>query len=111
MFTAKIPSILAVRPHTGTGQFGEDPQNPPPFPPTEAARRVPPEAWQQTVRPDSHGQDVVRYVAELDLGLAYGPPKAVRLIAATDDPTTLRADSPWDMITSLPVTEVSPAEV
>lgn len=111
LFAAKIPYILAVRPHTGTWQIVEDKENPPPFTPAEAASRVPPESWQKTVRPDSHGQELVRYVAELDLGLAYGPTKAVRLIAATDDPTTLRADATWYMITSVPLSEASPAEV
>ena len=66
--------------------------------------------WQRTVRLDSHGKELVRYVAELRLGTAYGPERLVRLIAATDDPVTLKPDSTWFMATNLPLAEASPVE-
>ncbi len=39
----------------------EDPQHPPAFTPAEAAQRLPQDAWQRTVRADSHGTELVRY--------------------------------------------------
>jgi hypothetical protein len=103
--------VLALRSNHGTWQLVEDEQNPPPFTPAEAARRAPREAWQRLVRKDTHGKDIVRYVAELSLGVAYGPTKPVRLIAATDDPEKLKADFTWYMATNLPITEASAIEV
>jgi SRSO17 transposase len=82
----KIGYVLALRPNQGTGQLVEDEANPPAFTPAEAARRAPRKAWQRLVRRDSPGKEVVRFVAELELGVAYGHPRPVRLIAATDDP-------------------------
>jgi hypothetical protein len=111
LYEAKIAYVLAVRPHHGTWQFVEDEANPPPFTPAEAARRAPPQGWQRHVRTDSHGQDLVRYVAELDLGIAYGPTRPVRLIAATADPDVLKDDATWYMTTNLPLSAVSAGEV
>jgi hypothetical protein len=67
--------------------------------------------WKRTGRRDSHGQDLVRYVAELDLGPAYGPTRPVRLVAATDDPQQLKADATWYLATNLPSGEASPTQV
>jgi hypothetical protein len=50
-------------------------------------------------------------VAELELGVASGPDQAVRLIAATQDPATLKPAATWYMATNLPAAEASPAEV
>jgi transposase len=66
---------------------------------------------QRVVRRDSHGKELVRSVAELELGSAYGPTQPVRLIAATDDPQQLKPDATWSMATNLPVAEASPAAV
>ena len=41
----------------------------------------------------------------------YGPPKGLRLIAATLDPATLKADNTWYLATTLPLEEVSSAQV
>jgi SRSO17 transposase len=111
LLTAKIGYVLALRPNKGTWQFVEDENTPPAFTPAEAARRAPRESWVRFVRRDSHGKEVVRFVAELELGMAYGPDKAVRLIAATDDPEKLKADFTWYMATNLPIAEATPAQV
>jgi SRSO17 transposase len=111
LFGAGIGYIMALRPHRGTWQFVEDPANPPAFTPAEAAARLPREQWQRTVRLDSHGKELVRYVAELELGTAYGPTRGVRLIAATEDPSTLQADSTWFMATNLSGTDANAAQV
>jgi len=95
LFAAQIPYIMALRPSHGTWQFVEDPKHPPAFTPAEAAARLPRDAWERTVRYDSHGQELVRYIAELELGPSYGPDKSVRLIAATLDPTRLKPESTW----------------
>lgn len=68
LWAAKIPYVLALQPHHGSWQVIEDEAHPPPFTPAESARRVPAEGWQRRVRTDSHGQELVRYVAALDLG-------------------------------------------
>lgn len=111
LFGTGLGYVLALRSNHGTWQLVEDEHNPPPFTPAEAARRVPQDAWQRLVRKDTHGKDIVRYVAELSLGMAYGPTKPVRLIAATDDPEKLNSDFTWYMATNLPIGEVSPIEV
>ncbi len=111
LFAAGIHYILAIRPNRGTWQFVEDPANPPAFTPAEAARRVPLDRWQRTVRTDSHGKQLVHYVAELALGTAYGPDQPVRLIAATDDPIRLEADTTWYMTTNFTRDEAGTAEV
>ena len=89
----------------------EDPAHPPAFTPAEAAQRLPLSAWQRTVRFDSHGKELVRYIAELELGPSYGPTKSTRLIAATLDPTQLKPESTWYLATSLPLAEVSAEQV
>src|ERR671933_1382463 len=111
LFAAGLHYVLALRPHRGTWQFVEDPAHPPAFTPAEAAERVPPDQWQRTVRLDSHGKPLLRYVAELRLGIAYGPDQPVRLIAATDDPVKLKPDSTWFMATNFPLAEAGPAEI
>jgi hypothetical protein len=86
---------MGLRPSHGTWQEVEDPQHPPAFTPAEAAQRLPRDAWQRTVRADRHGTELVRSVAELELGPSYGPETSVRLIAATLDPTQLTPESTW----------------
>jgi SRSO17 transposase len=111
LFGAKVGYVLALRPNKGTWQLVEDESNPPAFTPAEAAQRVPIGRWQRLVRKDSHGKEIVRFVAELELGVAYGPTRPVRLIAATDDPKKLKADFTWYMATNLPLAEATPAQV
>lgn len=111
LWAAKIPYILAIRPSHGTWQVVEDEDNPPAFTPHEAALRHPPEGWARTVRRDSHGKEMVRYVAELELPPYYGPGRPVRLIAASEDPCKLTAESTWYMTTSLPLAEASAEQV
>jgi SRSO17 transposase len=111
LFTADIPYIMGLRPSHGTWQWIEDPAHPPAFTPAEAAQRLPASAWQRTVRFDSHGKELVRYVAELELGTVYGPTQPVRLIAATLDPATLKPESTWYLVTSLPLSEASAEQV
>jgi hypothetical protein len=93
--------------------FGEDEAHPPAFTPAAAAQRLLQSAWQRTVRNDTHGKEVVRYVAELELGTPYGPIRGVRLIAATLDPAKLKPESTWYLATSLSLSleEASPAVV
>jgi hypothetical protein len=102
---------MGLRPSHGTWQQVDDPAHPPAFTPAEAAQRLPVEAWQRTVRFDSHGTQLVRYVAELALGPSYGPDKGVRLIAATLDPTQLKPESTWYLATSFPLAQVSAEQV
>jgi hypothetical protein len=111
LFGAKIGDVLALRPNTGTWPFGADEADPPAFTPAEAARRAPREAWQRLVRRDRHGKAVVRFVAELERGVADGPTRPVRLIAATDDPDQLKPDCTGSMATTLPRGEAAPAAV
>ena len=111
LWAARLQYVLAVRPHRGSWQYVEDPQHPPAFTPAEAAQRLPLDQWQRTVRPDSHGKDLVRYIAELRLGTIYGPDQPFRLIAATEDPVKLKPDATWFMVTNIPLTEASPTEI
>jgi SRSO17 transposase len=111
LFGAGLHYVLALRPHRGTWQYVEDPAHPPAFTPAEAAQRLPLEQWQRTVRLDSHGRGLVRSVAELRLGNAYGPDQPLRLIAATDNPVKLKPDSTWFMATNFSLAEANPAEV
>ncbi len=114
LVTAGIPYIMGLRPSHGTWQLLEDPAHPPAFTPAEAAARLPLEAWERTVRFDSHGTPLVRYVAELELGMGesgYGPTKGFRLIAATLDPATLKSDNTWYLATTLPLDGASPGQV
>ena len=60
---------------------------------------------------DSHHQPLVRYVAELELGPCYGPTRGTRLIAASADPTALKAESTWFMATNISVAEADAAEI
>jgi hypothetical protein len=111
LFGAQIPYIMGLKPSHGTWQFVDDPDHPPAFTPAEAAARLPLEAWQRTVRFDSHGKELVRFIAELELGTSYGPTKSVRLIAATRDPQQLKPESTWYLATSLPLAQVSAEQV
>jgi SRSO17 transposase len=111
LFAARIPYVMGLRPSHGTWQLVDDPAHPPAFTPAEAAQRLPASAWQRTVRHDSHGKELVRYVAELELGPSYGPDKGVRLIAATLDPTQLKPESTWYLATSFPLAQVSTEQV
>ena len=111
LYMAQIPYIMGLRPSHGTWQEVPDPTHPPAFTPAEAAARLPDEAWERTVRADSHGKELVRYIAELELGPSYGRDKSVRLIAATLDPVQLKPESTWYLATSLPFAQVSAAQV
>src|SRR5262245_23072691 len=73
LFAAKLPYVMGLRPSHGTWEWVEDAVHPPAFPPAEAAQRLPREAWQRTVRYNTQGKELVRYVAELELGTTYGP--------------------------------------
>jgi SRSO17 transposase len=119
LVSAGIPYIMGLRPSHGTWQLVEDPRHPPAFTPAEAAAQLPPRAWEYTIRHDRHGASLVRYVAELELGMGlsgYGPTKGFRLIAATLDPATLdpatlKPENTWYLATTLPLEEASPEQV
>ena len=111
LWTTGIPYILAIHSNHGVWQFVEDEDHPPAFNPREAAERLPLEQWHRVVRQDSHGKELMHYVAELELGNAYGPRQGVRLIAATTNPLKLKKDATWYLITNLPLQETSPQEV
>jgi DDE superfamily endonuclease len=111
LFAAQIPSVLGLRPSHGTWQFVEDPDHPPAFTPAEAAQRLPLDAWERTVHFDSHGKELVRSIAELELGTTYGPNAGIRLIAATLDPKQLKPESTWYLATSLSLRAVSAEQV
>jgi SRSO17 transposase len=111
LFAAKIPSIMGLKPSHGTWQMVDDPEHPPAFTPAEAAARLPLDAWQRTVRFDRHGKELVRYIAELELGTTSGPTQGVRLIAATLDPKRLQPESTWYLATSFSLAEVSAEQV
>ena len=63
------------------------------------------------MRFDTHGQELVRFIAELTLGTTYGPTTGVRLIAATLDPRQLKPESTWYLATSFPLAQVSAEQV
>ena len=63
------------------------------------------------MRFDTHGKELVRYVAEVELGPSYGPERGVRLIAATLDPVPLQPESTWYLATALSLSEASPEQV
>src|SRR5215469_16286078 len=111
LFAAHLPYVMGLRPSHGTWQWVEDPKHPPAFTPAEAAQRLPRKAWQRTVRLDSHGKELVRYVTELELGNAYGPTCGIRLVAATLDPSKLDPKSTWYLTTSLTLREASAEQV
>jgi SRSO17 transposase len=115
LYQAQIPYVMGLRPSPdsahGAWQQVEDPAHPPAFTPAEAAQRLPLSAWQRTVRFDSHGKELVRFITELELGKSYGPTKSTRLIAATLDPTQLKPESTWYLATSLPLAQVSAEQV
>ena len=111
LFAAKIPYVMGLRPSHGVWQWVEDAAHPPAFTPAEAAARLPFDAWERTVRFDSHGKELVRYLVELELGTAYGPTRSMRLIAATLDPAHLKPESTWYLTTSLPAAQVSAEQV
>jgi SRSO17 transposase len=108
---AQIPYVMGLKPAHRTWQLVEDPEHPPAFTPAEAAARLPLEAWQRTVHFDRHGQELVRYIVEMELGTTYGPTKRVRLIAATLDPKQFKPESTWYLATSLPLAQVSAEQV
>jgi Transposase DDE domain len=119
LFAAKIPYVMGLRPSHGVWQWVEDESDPPAFTPpaftpAEAAARLPLEGWERTVRFESHGKELVRYIAELELGKSYGPTKTTRLIAATRDPKHpkhLKPESTWYLATSLSLAQVSAEQV
>ncbi len=111
LFAAQIPSIMGLKPSHGTWQFVDDPDHPPAFTPAEAAARRPLDAWQRTMRFDSHGKELVRYIAELEVGTTYGPTRGVRLIAATLDPKRLKPESTWYLATTFPLAQLSAEQV
>ncbi len=111
LYAAQIPYVMGLRPSHGVWQFVEDPAHPPAFTPAEAAQRLPREAWERTTGYDSHGKELVRSIAELELGTAYGPTRGVRLVAATLDPVQVKPESTWYLATSLPLAQVSAAQV
>jgi len=111
LYAAHIPYIMGLRPSHGTWQQVDDSANPPAFTPAEAAQRLPLDAWRRTVRFDSHGKELIRSIAELELGPSYGPTKSVRLVAATLDPRQLKPESTYSLATSLPLAEVSAEQV
>ena len=111
LFAARIPYIMGLRPSHGTWQWVEDPKHPPAFTPAEAAQRLPKRAGPRTVREDGHGKELVRYVAELELGNAYGPTCGIRLVAATLDPSKLDPDNTWYLATSLSMSEANTEQV
>ena len=111
LFTAQIPYVMGLRPSHGPWQVVEDAAHPPAFTPAEAAQRLPKGAWQRTVRFDTHGKQLVRYLAELEVGPSYGPDRGVRLLVATMDPVKLKPESTWYLATSLPLPEVSAEQV
>jgi SRSO17 transposase len=110
LWQAKIPYVLAIRPSHGTWQVVEDETNPPAFTPQDAAERLPVDQWQRVSLQDSHGKELVRYVAELELPPYYGPHRPVRLLAASADPSVLKPEATWYMTTCLPLSKATAVE-
>src|SRR5260221_108235 len=63
--------------------------------PYRPASRLPKGQQDPAVHPDRPGKQLIRYVAEPELGPRYGPTKGVRLVAATLDPATRKPESTW----------------
>ncbi|WP_449060704.1 IS701 family transposase [Planomonospora algeriensis] len=102
LWAARVPFVLALKPHQGCWAPMEEAHTP-----IDAARLLPwggppaPGAWTRVVRRFHDGRTSVCWAADAALG-GYGPHQAVRLIIATTDPATLPAKATWYLATNLP---------
>jgi len=105
-----IPFVLALKPTHEIRQYVPDRNDPPPFSPQEAAQRLPVEQWQDFERTFADGHQATWYVADLEWGY-FGPERPWRLVAFTDDPTTLASDQTSYLYTNIPASQVPAAEI
>src|SRR5215472_15951317 len=82
-----------------------------PSPPPKRPNACPNEPGSAPCARTRHGKELVRFVAELELGNVYGPTCPVRLVAATLDPSKLDPDNTWYLATSLPRSEATTEQV
>ena len=73
---ARSPTSWGSSPRMARGSRSTIPPTHRPSPPLKRPRACRWSAWERTVRFDSHGKELVRYVVELELGPSYGPTKA-----------------------------------
>jgi hypothetical protein len=102
LWSARLPFVLALKPHQGSWGPAEAPHTP-----QDAARALPwggpqtPQAWTPVVRHFRDGRTSMWWAADAVLA-GYGPHQAVRLIVATTDPATLPDKATWYLATNLP---------
>src|SRR5262245_44441624 len=82
-------------PRMGPGSGSRIPSTRQPSPQLKPPSACPKERGSVRCAGTSHGKELVRSVAELELGNVYGPTCPVRLVAATLDPSKLDPDNTW----------------
>src|SRR5829696_1484449 len=101
LVAAKVPFVLALKPHKGTWAPADQAHTP-----VEAAGelgwRSPnrPGQWRRIQRRFRDGHTETWWVADAQLG-GWGPERRLRLVVATTDPARLPAMSSWYLLTNL----------
>ena len=99
---AKVPFVLALKPHKGTWAPADQAHTP-----VEAAGelgwRSPsrPGRWRRVTRRFRDGHAEAWWAADAQLG-GWGPDRRLRLVVATTDPAKLPGHSSWYLLTNLP---------
>jgi hypothetical protein len=95
----------------GPGNGSRSPDTRQPSPPPKLPNGCPSGPGSAGCAGTSHGKELVRYVAELEVGNAYGPTCGIRLVAATLDASKLDPDNTWYLATSLSMSDASTEQV
>jgi SRSO17 transposase len=99
---AKVPFVLALKPHKGTWAPADQAHTP-----TEAAAELGwrgpgrPGQWRRIQRRFRDGHSETWWAADARLG-GWGPDRRLRLVVATTDPARLPGHSTWYLLTNLP---------
>jgi hypothetical protein len=102
LVAAKVPFVLALKPHKGTWAPADAAH-----PPTEAATELgwhgarKPGQWRRIQRRFRDGHRETWWAADATLG-GFGPDRRLRLVVATTDPARLPGHSSWYLLTNLP---------
>jgi SRSO17 transposase len=108
--TAKVPFVLALKPHKGTWAPADQAHTP-----TEAAAELGwrgprrPGRWRRIQRHFRDGHTETWWAADAALG-GWGPDRRLRLVVATTDPARLPGHSTWYLLTNLPRPATRPAQ-
>lgn len=99
---AKLPFVMALKPHRGTWALGDAAHTP-----IDAARELAwespehPGQWTAVERVFTDGHTETWYAADAKLG-GWGPDSRTRLVVVTKDPASLPEASTWYLATNLP---------